>query len=144
MRACVCVLLRLCMCSCLRASARARECVHALSFRPSPARRCLHPCCVCACDVCSCVVPWMCQYLSLYMHRYWHLHGAEHGTSCRLKFAKTAPRKRAPSWKDRKYQLWNRRRARNRPVRYDAKRSEHRVPELNRERKKGNTLNCHR
>ena len=89
------------------------------------------------------------------MHRYWHLHGTEHGTSCRLKFAKAAPqrvlcpwrmmsaswRKRAKSWKDRLYQLKNRRRARNRPVRYDAKRSEHRVPELNRERKKDNTLN---
>ena len=150
-----------CVCAC------ARVCVHVrvqeracMRYRSVLRQRigvCTHAlCCVCACDVCSCVVPCMCQYLSLYIHRYWHLHGAEHGTSCRLKFAKhhrnsflpvmmcASWRKRAPSWKDRKCQLWNRRRARNRPVRYDAKRSEHRVPELNRERKKGNTLNCHR
>ena len=122
---CVCVCARVCVQARVQESACMR-CRSVLRQRVGVRTHAL--CCACACDVCSCVVPWMCQYLSLYVHRYWHLHGAEHGTSCRLKFANTAPRKRAPSWKDRKYQLWNRRRARNGLARYDAKRSEHRVP----------------
>ena len=59
---CVCVCARVCVhvrvqeSACMRYRSVLRQrigvCTHAL-------------CCVCACDVCSCVVPCMCQYLSL-------------------------------------------------------------------------------
>ena len=141
-----------CTCACKRV----RAWVIVLSFASASVFAPMH--CVASVRVmCARVLCRACANTrSLGMHRYWTctvqnmepLVGSslqkQHRNSFLPVMMSASWRKRAPSWKDRKYQLWNRRRARIRPVRYDAKRSEHRVSELNRERKKDNTLNSHR
>ena len=94
-RVCVCVCV--CLCQCLRARACLRECVHALPFRPSQASLpisalvpvsaptpVLRLCLCCVRVHCAVHVP----ISELVQAQGRHMHGTDHRTSCRLKFAR--------------------------------------------------------